>query len=83
MSAKTIALDPETYTLLRGAKRPGDSFSDVIRRQLRPPSRISDLAGALKEVPANEWKQIERTRRAARRRDERRRRAGEGRRSQS
>jgi predicted CopG family antitoxin len=83
MTAKTIALDPETYTLLRGAKRPGDSFSDVIRRQLRPPSRISDLSGTLKDFPDSEWKQIERTRRAARRRDEQRRRGGEGRRGRS
>jgi hypothetical protein len=55
----------------------------VIRRQLRPPSRISDLAGALEDVPAKEWKQIERTRRAARRLDERRPGAGESRRTKS
>lgn len=69
MTSKTIALDHETYDLLRRHKRSGETFSDVVRRQLRPPQKISDLAGSLGDVSPKAWKEVEATRRASRRHD--------------
>ena len=69
MAAKTVALDAEAYALLRRSKRSGETFSEVVRRKLRPPSRISDLAGSLSDLPAKEWEEIERARAVHRRRD--------------
>lgn len=73
MVAKTIALDAEAYELLARSKRPGETFSEVVRRTLRPPSEILDLAGSLSDTPAEVWEQVTRERRAHRRRDENRR----------
>lgn len=69
MAAKTVALDEEAYALLVRSKKAGETFSDVVIRKLRPPSRISDLAGSLSEIPAREWELIERSRAAQRRHD--------------
>ncbi|MGP8078014.1 MAG: antitoxin VapB family protein [Thermoplasmata archaeon] len=69
MASKTIALDSETYDLLRRHKRSGETFSDVVRRQLRPPAKITDLAGSLGDVPPRVWKEVDATRRATRRQD--------------
>lgn len=69
MAAKTVALDSEAYALLARSKRTGETFSDVVRRELRPPSRISDLAGSLSDLPAREWEEVGRERAALRRRD--------------
>jgi predicted CopG family antitoxin len=80
MPPKTIALDPESYHLLRQQKRAGETFSDVVRRRLSPPSKISDLAGALKDEPEATWKSIAADRRADRERDAARRRRTERRR---
>jgi predicted CopG family antitoxin len=77
MRAKTIALDPESYHTLRQQKRAGETFSDVVRRRLRPPSKISDLAGALKDEPEATWKSIAADRRADRKGDAMRRRRTE------
>ena len=46
MGTKTISLEDSAYEKLRAAKRPGESFSDVIRRVLggREPS-FSDFRG--------------------------------------
>ena len=46
MGTKTISLEDSAYEKLRGAKRPGVSFSDVVRRILggREPS-FSDFRG--------------------------------------
>jgi predicted CopG family antitoxin len=69
MAAKTVALDAEAYALLLRSKRAGETFSEVVRRMLRPPSRVSELAGSLRDLPPKEWKDIERARAAQRRRD--------------
>lgn len=73
MAAKTIALDAEAYELLARSKRPAETFSEVVRRTLRPPSEILDLAGSLSDTPPKVWGQMMRERRAHRRRDEPRR----------
>ena len=46
MGTKTISLEDSAYERLRSAKRPGESFSDVVRRILggREPS-FSDFKG--------------------------------------
>ena len=69
VATKTIALDADTYELLRRHRRAGETFSDVVRRQLLPPARISDLAGGLSDTAPGVWKEIDRVRRDSRRRD--------------
>jgi predicted CopG family antitoxin len=48
MGSKTISLEDSAYMKLKAAKRPGESFSDVIHRILvdREPS-FSDFQGLL------------------------------------
>jgi hypothetical protein len=72
MTAKTVALDAEAYELLLRAKRPGETFSEVVQRKLRPPSQISDLSGSLGNLPAQIWIEIARERDRHRRDDQRR-----------
>ena len=72
MTTKTVALDTEAYELLVRSKRPGETFSEVVRRKLRPPSRISDLAGSLGDLPVQLWTEIARERDAHRRNDQQR-----------
>jgi predicted CopG family antitoxin len=73
MTAKTVALDTEAYELLLRSKKPGETFSEVVRRTLRPPSRISDLAGSLDDLATQTWTEIDRERTRHRRRDQQRR----------
>jgi predicted CopG family antitoxin len=47
---KTIALDREAYDLVAKAKRPGETFSDVVKRTVRPRRPLTDFAGTWKEV---------------------------------
>ncbi len=46
MSVKTITVTIEAYRKLRRAKRPGESFTDVINRIMGGPS-VLELAGIL------------------------------------
>lgn len=48
VSSRTISLEKSAYDLLKAAKRPGESFTDVVRRMLgdREP-RFGDLVGLL------------------------------------
>ncbi len=69
MASKTVALDAEAYELLVRSKRAGETFSEVVRRKLRPPSRISDLAGSLKDLAPEVWPEITREREVHRRKD--------------
>lgn len=51
MGSKTISLDDEAYRLLKAAKLPDESFSEVVKRTLgatRP--KIMDLVGLLSET---------------------------------
>lgn len=47
---KTLGLDEKAYQLLKAAKRPGESFSDVVRRLLQPTGSWRDLVGLLGET---------------------------------
>lgn len=55
MGTKTVSLADDAYTLLKGEKREGESFSDVVRRLLgdEQPS-LTELAGFLDEETARE-----------------------------
>lgn len=58
MGSKTISLDDEAYDLLKAAKLPDESFSDVVKRALshaRP--KLADFAGLLSDA---EGKRLER-----------------------
>lgn len=53
MASKTISLDEAAYTKLKAAKRPGESFSDVVHRLVEPdqPS-LHEFVGLLDEDTA-------------------------------
>ncbi len=44
---KTIGLDDESYRRLRDSKRPGESFSDAVRRLTSPQGDWRSLVGIL------------------------------------
>lgn len=54
MAVRTMASDEEAYALLRGARRPDESFSRTVKRLARPRQGISDLGGAREKVPVSE-----------------------------
>lgn len=55
MSFKTITVDIEAYELLRSRKRPGESFSQVIKSGLKRGGTGRDLARAIaRQVPSEE-----------------------------
>ena len=51
MAGKTIALDSEAYEILSAAKNPGETFSQVVKRRMRPRVPLSSFAGAWSHVP--------------------------------
>jgi len=55
---KTIALDPETYELLRRQKRQDESFNDLVARLVRKRRPLADLAGAWKDMPQEDFEKI-------------------------
>lgn len=58
MGAKTIALDPEAYALLKAQRKPDESFSDLVKRHFRPTRRLADFAGAWSELGSKERTQL-------------------------
>lgn len=59
VAAKTIAVDPEAYAMLARAKRQGETFSDVVKRTLKPRRPLTDFAGAWKDMPPEELSRIQ------------------------
>ncbi len=41
---KMVQLADDAYSRLKANKRPGESFSDVVRRLTRRPGRLADIA---------------------------------------
>jgi predicted CopG family antitoxin len=56
--AKTIAISDDVYQLLSRAKLPGESFSDVIRRGMKRPLKLSDIAGT-KGLSTEDWQKAQ------------------------
>jgi predicted CopG family antitoxin len=56
--AKTIAISDDVYQLLSRAKLPGESFSDVIRRGMKHPVKLSDIAGS-KTISKEDWQRAQ------------------------
>ena len=63
MEAKTVALDPEAYALLKRSKKEGETFSDAVKHLAGKRRSMMDLAGARPAVTAADWER----RRVARR----------------
>lgn len=58
MVTKTITIMEDAYEVLAKAKLPNESFSDTIRRVVKPNKTLSDFAGIWKDVNTNEIKKI-------------------------
>lgn len=54
MAFKTISLDLEAYERLSRAKKPGQSFSEVVKEHFAPPKVGRDLLAALDRVALSE-----------------------------
>ncbi|EQD76298.1 hypothetical protein B1B_01779 [mine drainage metagenome] len=72
METTSIALDREAYDLLKRHKRPGETFSQVVKRLAGRRRPLSSFAGAWKDLPANRFREIAAERKRARRMDEER-----------
>lgn len=69
MSAKTVALDPEVYEMLRRQRRSGETFSDAVRRLSGRRRSILDFAGIWKDIPDADLARIRTFLKEGRRRD--------------
>ena len=69
MSAKTVALDPEAYEMLRRHRRAGETFSKTVKRLSGPRRSILDYAGCWKDLPSEDFRKIQAYFAAGKRRD--------------
>lgn len=72
METTSIALDREAYDLLRGQKRPGESFSQVVKRLAGSRRPLSSFVGAWEDMPDKTLREIRAERRRMRELDEER-----------
>lgn len=56
--ARTIAVSDEVYTLLKKNKLPNESFSKVIKRNVKKSVKLIDIAG-IKILTKEDWSNIE------------------------
>src|SRR6267143_2625718 len=57
---KNIAVSNDVYELLTKLKLPGESFSDVIRRQFKQGARLSDIRGS-RTISKQDWVKVRKT----------------------
>ncbi len=72
METTSVALDREAYDLLRSQKRPGESFSQVVKRLAGNRRPLSSFAGAWKDMPEKTFREIQAERKRLRELDEQR-----------
>ncbi|HZY69904.1 MAG TPA: antitoxin VapB family protein [Thermoplasmata archaeon] len=72
MENTSIALDRKAYDLLRSQKRPGESFSHVVKRVAGTRRPLASFAGVWKEIPERTIRQIHAERKRSRELDEQR-----------
>lgn len=72
MAAKTIAVDEEAYALLHAQKKPGESFSEVVKRLAGKRRPLTDFVGIWKDMPEADFRQIDAYIRQGREMDRRR-----------
>ncbi len=72
MDTTSVALDREAYDLLRGQKRPGESFSQVVKRLAGAHPPLSSFAGAWADLPEKTLRAIQTERKRLRELDEER-----------
>ena len=53
MSVKTVTLSEDAYLALAARKRPGESFSEVVRRLTRSERSLREYVGKWEDVPAS------------------------------
>ena len=58
MPARTVALDPEAYDLLKRQKRAYESFSDAVKRLARPRRPLTSFAGMWGDLTVKERKAL-------------------------
>ena len=56
--AKTIAIANDVYEMLSKEKRPGESFSEVLRRLGSRGGSLLECAGILRDVPEEEFQRF-------------------------
>jgi predicted CopG family antitoxin len=69
VSAKTVALDPEAYDMLRRQRRSGETFSDAVKRLSGKRRSILDFAGIWKDIHDEELERLSSFLAEGRRRD--------------
>jgi len=67
-----VALDQEAYDRLKRMKRPGESFSEVVKRVTAKRRPLTDLAGIWKDYPEAEFQEFQEWRQWSRAADLRR-----------
>jgi predicted CopG family antitoxin len=72
MSTKTVALDPEAYEMLRRQRRPGETFSEAVKRLSGRRRPLLAFAGIWKDIPAEELEMIRSFLQEGRQRDQKR-----------
>jgi predicted CopG family antitoxin len=72
MENTSIALDREAYDLLRSQKRPGESFSQVVKRLAKNRRPLASFVGAWSDLPDKTFREIQANRKRLRVLDEER-----------
>lgn len=59
MDVKTVGLDKEAYERLKAEKRPGESFSDVVKRLTRKRRPLTEFVGLWKTLPEKDVREFD------------------------